>query len=63
MREVLIIGLSFWKEWKFPGGLFDLGWSDGHQTLKLKEDGKAKGWGTQIPLCLIAPHFLTSRKY
>lgn len=44
MREVLIIGLSFWKEWKFPGGLFDLGWSDGHQTLKLKEDGKAKGW-------------------
>lgn len=30
MREVLIIGLSFWKEWKFLGGLFDFGWLDGY---------------------------------
>lgn len=33
MREILIIGGSFWRDWKCPGGELDLGWSEGLHNL------------------------------
>lgn len=33
MRKALIIGVSFWREWKCPGGLFDLGYPERHPSL------------------------------